>query len=107
MNVENDNDDEGEDEEEEEEEVGRRRRTRDGDDNNEEESDADEEVKKILWFEKILPLVDHFRDVSTSFIHTLGSNISIDEMIIRFMGRLALQAWPELVQSCRVASLCL
>ena len=43
--------------------------------------------KKELWFDKLGHLVDHFCGISESFIFTLGDQMSIDEMLIRFMGR--------------------
>ena len=55
------------------------RRNRNKINEDEEEENAQ---KKVVWFEKLFPLVNHFRNVSTSMIRILGSNISIDEMII-------------------------
>ena len=43
--------------------------------------------KNDVWFRKLSLLVDNFRNVSESLIYILGSLLSIDEMIIRFMGR--------------------
>ena len=48
----------------------------------------DNSRKKVsLWFDKMEPFISHFRKVSESMIHTLGTNLSLDEMMIRFMGR--------------------
>ena len=55
----------------------------DGDD----DSDDDCVAKKDVWFSKIAPLIDHFRNVSEDLTYFLGSNLSLDEMIIRFGGR--------------------
>ena len=44
-----------------------------------------EEVK--TWFDKIKPLVDHFRSVSFFLVAILGTLLSLDEMMICFMGR--------------------
>ena len=44
-------------------------------------------ASKVVWFEKLRPFVNHFRDVSEGLIHILGTNLSIDEMIVRFRGR--------------------
>ncbi len=43
--------------------------------------------KKEVWFHKVQPLIDHVRDVSIGLIWVLGTWMSIDEMMIRFMGR--------------------
>ena len=45
----------------------------------------DDEVE--VWFDKVKPLVDHFREVSFSMIFILGTLLSFDEMMIRFFGR--------------------
>ena len=45
----------------------------------------EEEVK--LWFDKVKPFINHFRAVSMAMVFTLGTLLSIDEMMIRFMGR--------------------
>ena len=52
----------------------------------------DDELQKknknvSLWFDKLEPFISHFREVSESMIHTLGTNLSLDETMIRFMGR--------------------
>ena len=44
-----------------------------------------DEVK--VWYHKIKPLVDHFRAVSFSLIFILGTILSFDKMMLRFMGR--------------------
>ena len=51
------------------------------------ESQEDNEETTKVWFEKIQHLVDHVREVSYSLIHILGTFLSLDEMMIRFMGR--------------------
>ena len=60
----------------------------------ESESESEDEVtvstfedNKKVWFDKLSPLINHFRAVSEDIIHVLGSNMSLDEMIIRFGGR--------------------
>ncbi len=74
-----------------------------GDDVRNEENDNDDEAiedrdnegddeappveSKVVWFEKLKPFVDHFRNVSESLIHILGTNLSIDEMIVCFWGQ--------------------
>ena len=40
-----------------------------------------------VWFNKIKPLVDHFRNVTFSIVFILGTLLSFDEMMVRFMGR--------------------
>ena len=54
------------------------RRNRDNDDD---VTEATEERKEV-WFNKLCPLVDSFQKTSQSIVLTLGSNLSIDEMII-------------------------
>ena len=49
--------------------------------------DKQGENRKEVWFEKIRPLIDHFRDCSFDIVHTLGTLLSLDEMMIRFQGR--------------------
>ena len=46
-----------------------------------------ESSKKEVWFTKLAPLIDHLRKTSEEVIFTLGNVLSIDEMMIRFMGR--------------------
>ena len=46
---------------------------------------SEEEVQ--VWFNKIQPLVDHFRAVTFSIVFVLGTLLSFDEMMVRFMGR--------------------
>ena len=46
---------------------------------------SEEEVQ--VWFNKIQPLVDNFRAVTFSIVHVLGTLLSFDEMMVRFMGR--------------------
>ena len=54
-----------------------------------ETSDDDPYNKKIenVWFDKVTPLVNHFRKVSKSMIFIIGTLLAIDEMIIRYVGR--------------------
>ena len=50
--------------------------------------DVDEDkAKKEVWFDKVKLMVDHVRDVSIYLIWLLGTCMSIDKMMIRFMGR--------------------
>ena len=56
----------------------------DGDCKNEKE---DESNKKPIWFDKLKVLIDHVCDVSFDLIHTLGSSLSLDEMMICFKGK--------------------
>ena len=44
-------------------------------------------TKQSVWFNKLEPFINHFRQVSESLIFTLGTKLSFDEMMIRFMGR--------------------
>lgn len=53
------------------------------DSDNDEEDASDHEV----WYTKLETLINHVRNVSYNLIHTLGSYLSLDEMMIRFMGR--------------------
>ena len=70
-------DDETAQEEEEEEEM----EVEIGQATSEDDEDGNDEEKKV-WFEKLKPLVDHFCTVSEELIFILGTNVSIDEMII-------------------------
>ena len=45
--------------------------------------------KVAVWFEKLEPLISHFRGVSEDLIFILGTTLALDEMMIRFMGRSA------------------
>jgi len=54
---------------------------------NEGDNEGDNENDTSLWFHKVKPLMDHFRKTSQSLIYTLGSILSIDEMMVRFSGR--------------------
>ena len=56
----------------------------DDDDNDIENVD---ERKKNVWFKKLAPIVEHFRNTSSSLVFTLGLNLAVDEMIIWFHGR--------------------
>ena len=49
------------------------------------DSAASHEVK--VWYHNIKSLVDHFRAVSFSLIFILGTILSFDDMMVRFMGR--------------------
>ena len=40
-----------------------------------------------VWFDKLEPFINHFRDVNENMIFTLGTKLSLDEMMIRFEGR--------------------
>lgn len=52
-------------------------------------SENDNEKDGDTWFSKLKPLVDHVRDVSFELVFILGTILSLDEMMIRFMGRSA------------------
>ena len=69
-----------------------------GSENDEEENDTvdadivDENVSQenespTVWFSKLKPMIDHMREVSFSLVYILGTILSLDEMMIRFMGR--------------------
>ena len=45
------------------------------------------EEKPEVWFKKLSYLVNHFRDVSEDMVYILGTNLAIDEMLIRFLGK--------------------
>ena len=47
----------------------------------------EDKAKKEVWFDKVKLMVDHVRDVSIYLIWLLGTCMSIDKMVIRFMGR--------------------
>ena len=49
--------------------------------------DTQQNQEQTIWFSKLKPLIDHVRDVSFSLVHILGTFLSLDEMMIRFMGR--------------------
>ena len=53
----------------------------------EEEVVDENEKKKVVWFDKIEPLVENVRKVSQKLILSLGTVLSLDEMMIRFQGR--------------------
>ena len=40
-----------------------------------------------VWFNKIEPLINHFRNVSFLIVFILGTLLSFDEMMVQFMGR--------------------
>ena len=44
-------------------------------------------TNKNVWFNKITPLANHVREVSLSLILSLGTVLSLDEMMICFCGR--------------------
>ncbi len=52
-----------------------------------EEVDERKSRKVSLWFNKLEPIINHFRQVSEDLIFTLGTKLSLDEMMIRFSGR--------------------
>ena len=56
-----------------------------------EEEQTEEEinlpVQEAVWFSKLKAIIDHTRAVSASLIWVLGTILSLDEMMIRFMGR--------------------
>ena len=59
------------------------------DDGNGEENEQQEEQEQTaptVWFLKLKPLIDQVREVSFSLIFTFGAVISLDEIMIRFMG---------------------
>lgn len=56
------------------------------DEENQEQPDEEEQNNNV-WFDKLKPLIDHVRAVSYELIHTLGTYLSLDEMMIRFMGK--------------------
>mmetsp|Transcript_1985 Transcript_1985/g.2830 ORF Transcript_1985/g.2830 Transcript_1985/m.2830 type:complete len:213 (+) Transcript_1985:449-1087(+) len=43
--------------------------------------------KNILMKDKVLPIVEYVCSVSQAMVHTLGSLLSLDEMMIRFFGK--------------------
>ena len=49
--------------------------------------DLDEEDEKEVWFHKLQDFMTHFKEVSTSMVHVLGHDLSLDKMIILFMGK--------------------
>ena len=74
--------------------VNRVEREQDNDLDSESDSDSEDgttvdnnDDSKKVWFDKLSPLIEHFRNVSEEIIFVLGSNMSLDEMIIRFAGR--------------------
>ena len=60
----------------------------------EEESDKDSEKNKKIWYTKVQPIVDYMRKKSAQLIHTLGTSLSFDEMIIRCLARS--------IETCRI-----
>ena len=57
--------------------------TTSGDGNDDQSANSD----VSMWFHKLQPLVDHVRQVSFDLVFILGTLLSLDEMMIRFMGR--------------------
>ena len=51
------------------------------------EVDNEGERKKKVWFEKVETLVHHMRSKNVKLVHTLGTLLSFDEMMIRCVGR--------------------
>ena len=52
-----------------------------------EEDVEEKEEENEVWFDKVKFLIDHIRSVSMNLIWVLRTFMSIDEMMIRFMGR--------------------
>ena len=60
----------------------------DDDDLVEEEQDSTaEDNQKLIWYQKVKPVVDHIRAKSCGLIFILGTFHALDEMMIRFSGR--------------------
>ena len=57
-------------------------------DQNEEEEIEEEVSNKKVWQERVQPLIDKFCSKSHDLIHSLGTLLSFDEMIICCMGRI-------------------
>ena len=53
----------------------------------EQEGSEAEMKKREVWFEKLCSVIDHVRSVSQTIKFTLGTILSLDEMMIRFFGR--------------------
>ena len=51
------------------------------------ENVSQENESPTVWFSKLKPMIDHMREVSFSLVYILGTILSLDEMMIRFMGR--------------------
>ena len=56
-------------------------------DSNEDNNEKKKKDDKEHWFKKIKPFINHFRDESYDLIFVLGTCLSMDEMMIQFMGR--------------------
>ena len=46
------------------------------------EENEEEKEKKKVWYHKVEPIVDHFCDKSAGLVHTLGTLLSFNEMMI-------------------------
>ena len=73
--------------EQEEEEVDNSEEGEEDDSVGEEMDKNGESVSQKVWFDKVHILIDHIRVVSVGMIYILGTWLSIDEMMARFMGR--------------------
>jgi hypothetical protein len=55
------------------------------------QEDVDSEVnhprKNYIWYYKIEAFINHVREINSDLIHVLGTCISLDEMMIRFLGQ--------------------
>ena len=47
-----------------------------------------EKDNESIWFHKLQVLIEHVRNISFDLVHVLGSNLSLDEMMIQLMGSL-------------------
>ena len=54
----------------------------------EKDNDTQQSSKKKVWYEKLTWMIDHIRDASQEFIFVIGTILSLNEMMIRFFGRL-------------------
>lgn len=60
----------------------------DENENEDSESEDNANTNQNVWFTKLKPLIDHVHEVSSSLIYVLGIFLSLDEMMIHFMGML-------------------
>jgi len=62
----------------------------DGEKGKVQQEDVDSEVnhprKDHIWYYKIEAFINHVREINSDLIHVLGTCLSLDEMIIRFLG---------------------
>ena len=49
--------------------------------------DTQKEAKRVVWFNKLRPLLDPIQAVNFTLITVLGMLLSLDEMMIRCVGR--------------------